>query len=310
MKKYLEIEYMKIKGNASFKVFTLLFLIFMPMLVIVLPSFFKDGLFGFGMEDSYPFMPRTASSTWYYTTYIASWFSFYLLSFIIIFHITNEYAAKTVRQNIIDGYSKMDYLKSKIGMVIFMATTATFYVFIVGLIAVLYFQNNQPDPSTQMPDMMSMLGGGISNDSSSIKFGGTLGDDMSNKSFASEFGGMFDGLLFLLGYYIQVLAYFIVAVLVSMMVRKGALAVLMFFGLFFINMILSSTIGMQGFEAVLDYLPFNSFSGLLPNFEFEFLLFGLGEMETLSTENAIVSVVYIILFIFLTKVIFYKRDVV
>lgn len=293
MKKYLQIEYMKIKGNSSFKVFTLMFLILMPIIVIISPSFFKDGLFGLGSEDSYPFMPRTASSTWYYTTYIASWFSFYLLSFIIIFHITNEYAAKTVRQNIIDGYSKLDYLKSKIGMVIFMATTATFYVFIIGLIAALYFKNNQPDPSTQLPDMMSMLGG-----------------DMSNNSIITEFGSMFDGLLFVLGYYIQVLAYFIVAVLVSMLVRKGALAVLMFFGLFFINMILSSVIGMQGFEAILDYLPFNSFSGLLPNFDLQFLIFGLGEMETLSTENAIISIVYIVLFIFLTKVIFYKRDVV
>lgn len=293
MKRYLQIEYMKIKGNSSFKVFTLLFLILMPVIIIILPSFFKDGLFGFGMEDSYPFMPRTASSTWYYTTYIASWFSFYLLSFIIIFHITNEYAAKTVRQNIIDGYSKLDYLKSKIGMVIFMATTATLYVFVIGLVATLYFQNNQPDPSTQMPDMMSMMGGNLSNNSTTV-----------------EFGGMFDGLLFLLGYFIQVLAYFIVAVLVSMLVRKGALAVLLFFGVFFIHMILSSVIGMQGFEGVLDYLPFNAFSGLLPNFEFQFLLFGLGEMETLSMENAVVSIAYIILFIFLTKLIFYKRDVV
>jgi len=245
------------------------------------------------MEDSYPFMPRTASSTWYYTTYIASWFSFYLLSFIIIFHITNEYAAKTVRQNIIDGYSKLDYLKSKIGMVVFMATTATIYVFMVGLIAALYFKGNQPDISTQMPDLVSMMTGGISNSSTVL-----------------EFGGMFDGILFILGFYIQILAYFIVAVLVSMLVRKGALAVLLFFGVFFINMILTAIISTQGGEGLIEYLPFNSFSALLPNFEMQFLLFGLGEMETLSLTNTLLSIGYIVLFIFLTKVIFYKRDVV
>lgn len=294
MKKYLQIEYMKIKGNSSFKVFTLLFLILMPIIVIVLPSYFKDGLFGMVTEGSYPFMPRSASSTWYYTTYIASWFSFYLLSFIIVFHITNEYAAKTVRQNIIDGYSKLDYLKSKIGMVIFMATTATFYVFLIGLIAVLYFQSNQPDPSTQLPSLMSMMSGGMDVGQSSV----------------TDFGSMFDGILFVLGYYIQVLAYFIVAVLVSVLVRKGALAVLLFFGAFFINMILSSVLSMQGFESSLEYLPFNSFSALLPNFEMQFLIFGLGEMETLSITSTIISVVYIVLFIFLTKLIFYKRDVV
>lgn len=293
MKKYLQIEYMKIKGNTSFKVFTLLFLILMPIIIIVLPSYFKDGIFGFGMNDSYPFMPRSASSTWYYTTYIASWFSFYLLSFIIIFHITNEYAAKTVRQNIIDGYSKLDYLKSKIGMVVFMASTATLYVFIIGLIAVLYFQNNQPDTSTQLVDFADLFG--------------IVSSDMA---IVTEFGGMFDGILFILGYFIQVLAYFTVAVLVSMLVRKGALAVLLFFGIFFINMILSGVLSMQGFENIIDYLPMNSFSALLPNFEFKFLIFGLGEMETLSLINAVISVAYIVFFIFLTKVIFYKRDVV
>jgi len=293
MKKYLQIEYMKIKGNTSFKVFTLLFLILMPIIIIVLPSYFKDGIFGFGMNDSYPFMPRSASSTWYYTTYIASWFSFYLLSFIIIFHITNEYAAKTVRQNIIDGYSKLDYLKSKIGMVVFMASTATLYVFIIGLIAALYFQNNQPDTSTQLVDFADLFG--------------IVSSDMA---IVTEFGGMFDGILFILGYFIQVLAYFTVAVLVSMLVRKGALAVLLFFGIFFINMILSGVLSMQGFENIIDYLPMNSFSALLPNFEFKFLIFGLGEMETLSLINAVISVAYIVFFIFLTKVIFYKRDVV
>ena len=46
------------------------------------------------------------------------------------------------------------------------------------------------------------------------------------------------------------------------------------------------------------------------NFEFKFLIFGLGEMETLSLINAVISLAYIVFFIFLTKVIFYKRDVV
>jgi len=289
MKKYLQIEYMKIKGNTSFKVFTLLFLVFMPILVIVLPSFFKDGFIG--VEDSYPFMPRTASSTWYYATYIASWFSFYLLSFIIIFHITSEYAAKTVRQNIIDGYSKLDFLKSKIGMVIFMAMTATFYVFFVGLIAVLYFKANQPDPSTQLLDMSAMLGG-------------VTGE------LSQEFGSVFDGVLFILGFFIQILAYFIVAVFVSVLVRKGALAVLLFFGVFFMEMIFRLMLESQGSEAIVNYFPMYSFSKLLPNFELQSLIFGLGEIESLSMLNVAVSLFYIVLFIFITKLIFYKRDVV
>jgi ABC-type transport system involved in multi-copper enzyme maturation permease subunit len=283
MKKFLQIEYLKIKGNNSFKVFSLIFIVFLPILVILLPSIWKDS-FIWG-ENSYPFMPRMASVSWYYTTYVASWFSLFILSFIIIFHITNEYAAKTVRQNIIDGYSKLDFLKSKLAMVLFMAVVATAYVFIVGLIAGIYFSNNQPEA------IVSPMIPGLS------------------APYSGDFGSLFDGVIFLLGYFLQVLGYFVLAVLVSVMVRKGALAVIIYFALFFLEMIfiLMNSDNLEGFEV---YFPLSSFSSLLPFFGFEALLTGLGEIEPLTLTNAIVSTVYIALFVLLTRYMFFKRDVV
>jgi ABC-2 type transport system permease protein len=285
MKFFLQIEYLKIKGNNSFKVFSLIFMVFLPIIVILLPSIFKDGFLG---PDTYPLMPRSAESSWYYTSYVASWFSLFILSFIIIFHITNEYSAKTVRQNIIDGYTKIDFLKSKISMVLIMAIMATLYVLIIGFIAGIYFKANQPIVSlSPLP----------------IPGAPTL-------DFPTDFGGMFEGLLFVLGYFLQVLAYFILAVFISIWLRKGALAVIVYFSMFLVEIIFVSQLNSQGLENVTNYFPLHSFSSLLPNFEISFLIFGLGEVEHLSVLNSIVSIVYILLFVFITKFIFYKRDVV
>lgn len=284
MKRFLQIEYLKIKGNNSFKVFSLLFVVFLPIIVILLPIIFKDGMLG---DDTYPLMPRSASASWYFTSYVASWFSLFILSFIIIFHITNEYASKTVRQNIIDGYTKLDFLKSKIGMVMFMAVVATVYVFLVGLIAGVYFKANQPAPvsTPAIPGLPAM-------------------------SSVTEFGGLFDGILFVLGYFLQVLAYFILAVMVSVLLRKGALAVMVYFGVFLIEIIFVSQLEGQGMENLVAFFPLHAFSSLLPFFGFEALVFGMGEVEPLTLLNSIISIVYIGIFIFITKYVFFKRDVV
>lgn len=284
MKKFLQIEYLKIKGNNSFKVFSLIFVVFLPIIVILLPVIFKDGLLG---PDTYPIMPRSASASWYFTSYVASWFSLFILSFIIIFHITNEYASKTVRQNIIDGYSKFDFLKSKIGMVLFMAITATVYVFIVGLIAGVYFKTNQPAP-VSMPTMPGL----------------------PVVSSVTDFGNLFDGILFVLGYFLQVLAYFILAVMISVLLRKGALAVMVYFGVFLIELIFVSQLESQGMENMIEFFPLTAFSSLLPFFGFDALIFGMGEVEPLTLMNSIISIVYIGIFIFITKYVFFKRDVV
>jgi len=286
MKKFLQIEYLKIKGNNSFKVFSLVFIVFLPLIVVFLPSVFKVNLMG---VDSYPLMPTSASGSWYFTTYIASWFSLFILSFIIIFHITNEYSAKTVRQNIIDGYSKIDFLKSKIFMVLFMAVTAAIYVFLVGVVASLYFKSHQPEQMSL--EMLKQFG-------------------ITELPVKQSFGGVFDGVLFSLAYFLQVLAYFILAVLVSMFLRKGALAVITYFSLFLLELIFVGQLNNNGLEKITPYFPLRSFSNLLPNFDWSLLISGMQAGANLTALNAVVSILYMIIFVFITKVIFFKRDVV
>lgn len=286
MKKFLQIEYLKIKGNNSFKVFSLVFIVFLPLIVVFLPSVFKVNMMG---TDNYPLIPTSASASWYFTTYIASWFSLFILSFIIIFHITNEYSAKTVRQNIIDGYSKIDFLKSKIFMVLFMAVVASIYVFLVGVIASFYFKAHQPEQMS-----LEVL----------QKFG------ITEIPLKQSFGNVFNGVLFSFAYFLQVLAYFILAVLVSMVLRKGALAVITYFSLFLLELIFVGQLNNNGMEKITPFFPLRSFSSLLPNFDWSLLISGIQAGAKLTVLNAIVSILYMIAFIFITKYIFFKRDVV
>jgi len=283
MKRYLQIEFLKIQGNNSFKIFSILFVVLLPLILFFLPTAFKDGIMG---ENTYPFLPKTATISWYYTAYLASWFSLFALSFIIVFHITNEYASKTVRQNIIDGYSKLDYLKSKFTLVIFMAVIATVYIFIVGLAVAAYFKVNQAPPvESFLPPSMQAL------------------------SLPTEYGNVFDGVIFVLGYFLQILAYFILAVMVSVIVRKGALAVIIYFSLFFVELIFASQLG-QALEPYVIYLPLHSFSSLVPFFKLESLAVGLTEVDALTWTNSLVSIAYMVIFILITKYVFNKRDVV
>ncbi len=80
---------------------------------------------------------------WHNLTFIAGFFKI-ILAVIIIITITNEYAYKTIRQNIIAGLSRADFLKSKVLFIFLISLSATVLLLILGLI--LGFINTiQPD---------------------------------------------------------------------------------------------------------------------------------------------------------------------
>ena len=53
---------------------------------------------------------------------------------IIVAMIGNEYSYKTLKQNLIDGLSKSEFLRSKIYAILLFVLTSTLLVFIVSLI--------------------------------------------------------------------------------------------------------------------------------------------------------------------------------
>ncbi len=70
---------------------------------------------------------------WQNITYLASFVKI-LLAFIVIITVTNDISYLTMRQNIIDGISKKEFLLSKIALILFLASFSTISLFFFGLI--------------------------------------------------------------------------------------------------------------------------------------------------------------------------------
>ncbi len=301
-KSIIRTEYLKLKGNMSFKVFTIFFVVFLPVIIFLIPSLFPDWIYG---ENTYPLLPRDYETTWYFTAYIASWFSMFILSFILIFHITNEYSFKTVRQNIIDGYSRLDFLKSKLYMLLVIAIAATLYVFLVGFFAGLYFQT------------FEVVNVGLDLNAFNMAQMGTMEGSMDALSglFSSEpekleYGSMWVGVESILSYFVQVLGYLVLAVFIGFFLKKGAVSVIVFFSLFIVETIVHGLFSNQNMGWLSEHLPLRTFSDVLPRPDLiELITSGLESVDTLNPLKVSISIGYILLFLFLTRLVFYKRDV-
>lgn len=297
--KLLKTEYLKLKGNTSFKVFSIFFLVFLPGIIFTAPTFAKHGVMGF---NSYPLLPRNYEVTWYFTSYLASWFSLFILAFVLIFHITNEFTYKTVRQNIIDGYSRSDFFKAKFYMLLAIAIISTIYVAIVGLGASLYFQTFSVAEGF---DFSSILAAG--GDLSGISDG--YGDDSTKMIPVSFSDSVWTGSIAILSYFVQILAYLIFATFIAFSLKKGAVSVIVYLGSFLIELIIGAQFMSQDLAVISENLPLYSFSKVLPNPNITDLLMGLQSVDTLNTKYVILSLVYMALFLLLTRWIFGRRDV-
>lgn len=141
MLRLLEIELIKIWNSRSsriliFSYFGLLtFLSIFSIIKIKLGDFeihlAKEGIYDF------PYI-------WHFNTYIADIFKLFL-AMVIVSMIASEYSNKTLKQNLIDGLSKKEFILSKFVTVVFLSLLSTFMVFVVSLIlGLIYSSYNEP----------------------------------------------------------------------------------------------------------------------------------------------------------------------
>lgn len=76
--------------------------------------------------------PFTFPEAWHTIAYFSSWFVF-IPALVVIMLITNEYSYKTYRQNIIDGWSRNEFMLSKLIDVLIVSLLITFLYSIVCL---------------------------------------------------------------------------------------------------------------------------------------------------------------------------------
>jgi len=137
MLRLLNIEFHKLKHNRASKVLSIIYFALLTSIALIAAIKFDFGLFKFHLAEqgifNFPYI-------WHFNTYMASIFKFFLL-LVIVSMMANEYSNKTLKQNLIDGLSKKEFILSKFYTVLVFAAISTIFVFIVSLILGLIYSN-------------------------------------------------------------------------------------------------------------------------------------------------------------------------
>ncbi|MEO7800937.1 MAG: ABC transporter permease subunit [Ginsengibacter sp.] len=133
MKELLKIEWLKLKGYRTFWVLSALFII----------SIFGINYFVYYVKqltvntappvNAIVGTPFSFPNVWHTVSYFSS-FLLVIPGLMIITSITNEFTYKTSRQNIIDGWSRTDFIKVKMTLLVLLAAISTLIVFITSII--------------------------------------------------------------------------------------------------------------------------------------------------------------------------------
>lgn len=130
MLRLLDIELHKLKYSRSAKVLTLTYFILITFIALIASIEFPIGQVNFRVADqgifNFPFI-------WHFNSYIAATLKLFL-AIVIVSMMSNEYSNRTLKQNLIDGLSKREFVLSKFLTVFLFAFISTVFLFIVSLI--------------------------------------------------------------------------------------------------------------------------------------------------------------------------------
>ncbi|MEQ6122718.1 ABC transporter permease subunit [Pseudotenacibaculum sp. MALMAid0570] len=137
MLRLLTIEFHKLRHNRASRVLTIIYFGLLTCIALIAAIKFDIGPVKFHLADAgifnFPYI-------WHFNTYIAAILKFFLL-LVIVSMMANEYSYKTLKQNLIDGLSKKEFILSKFYTVIVFALFSTVFVFIVSLILGLIYSD-------------------------------------------------------------------------------------------------------------------------------------------------------------------------
>ncbi len=137
MKRLLSIELQKIWKNRASKVLTITYFGLLSLIALVASIKFDIGPFHIDIADqgvfNFPFI-------WHFNTFIAV-FAKVFFAVIIVSMMSNEYSYGTLKQNLIDGMSKQEFIASKFITVVTFSAVSTAFVFLISLILGLFFSS-------------------------------------------------------------------------------------------------------------------------------------------------------------------------
>ena len=130
MKRLLSIEFQKIWKNKASKVLLIAYFVLLSFIALIASIKFSIGSFEIRIADqgifNFPYI-------WHFNTYIAALFKIFL-AIVIVSMMANEYTYGTLKQNLIDGLSKKEFIISKFIVVVTFALASSLFIFIMSLI--------------------------------------------------------------------------------------------------------------------------------------------------------------------------------
>lgn len=138
MLRLLQLELQKLLLNRTSKV--LIFISFiLPFTVLVLSSI-KINFFGIFTLELGELGIFNFPIIWHITTFFASYFKFFF-AIVVVSMIGNEYSNKTLKQNLIDGLSKKEFILSKFYTIVFFSLCATVLIGLATFFIGLYYSS-------------------------------------------------------------------------------------------------------------------------------------------------------------------------
>lgn len=137
MKRLFLIEFHKLKNNRAAKVLSLIYFILFSAIALFASIKFNFGSVDFRLADqgifNFPYI-------WHFNSYFVAFLKLFL-AVVIVSMVSSEYTNRTLKQNLIDGLSKKEFILSKFYGVLGFALASTLLLFLVSLVLGLIFSD-------------------------------------------------------------------------------------------------------------------------------------------------------------------------
>lgn len=138
MLRLVNLELQKLLLSRTNKI--LIFISFiLPFTVLVLSSI-KINFFGFFTLELGELGIFNFPLIWHITTFFASYFKLFF-AIVVVSMIGNEYSNKTIKQNLIDGLSKKEFILSKFYTIVFFSLFATVLIAVASFLIGMYYSS-------------------------------------------------------------------------------------------------------------------------------------------------------------------------
>ena len=137
MVRLLQIEFIKLWNNRASKILITSYFVLLTSIALIAAIKFDIGPVKFHLADqgifNFPYI-------WHFNTFVTAIFKLFL-AIVIVSMMANEYSNKTIKQNLIDGLSKKEFIASKFLTVISFSLVSAVFVFVVSMILGLIYSD-------------------------------------------------------------------------------------------------------------------------------------------------------------------------